>query len=64
MDFFVLEVKTFTEIFNVEGDGYDNDCIILKQSSDQRNTLVLHDSESSESVSESSDSSKGYVKIL
>ena len=52
MDFFVLEVKTFTEIFNVQGDRYDNDCIILKQSSDQRNTLVLHDSESSESVSE------------
>ena len=47
---------------NDEGDKYDNDCVILKRSSDQRNTLVLHDSESSESVSKSSDSSKGYVE--
>ena len=51
-----------TEIFDVEGNEYDNDCVILKRSFDQRNTLVLHDSESSESVSESSDSSKGYVE--
>ena len=47
-----------TDIFNVEGDKYDNDCVILKRSSDQRNTLVLHDSESSKSVSKS----KGYVE--
>ena len=54
-----------TEIFNVEGDQYDNDCAILKRSSDQRNTLVLHSSELSNDetrVSESSDCSKGYVE--
>ena len=53
------------EIFNVEGDKYDNDCIILKRIFDQGNTPVLHSSELSNDetlVSESSDSSKGYVE--
>ena len=44
---------------------YENDCVILKRSSNQRNTPLLHNSELSNDkarVSESSDSSKGYVK--
>ena len=54
-----------TENFNVEGDTHDNDCVILKRNSDQRNAPVLHSSELSNDktrVFESSDSSKGYVK--
>ena len=31
-----------TETFNAEGDKHDNDYVILKRSSDQRNTPVFH----------------------
>ena len=53
------------KMFNDEGAKHDNDCVILKRNSDQGNTPALHNSESSSGktlVSESSDSSKGYVK--
>ena len=53
------------ENFNVEGDKHDNDCVILKRNSNQRNAPVLHNSELSNDetrVSESSDSRKGYVE--
>ena len=53
------------ENFNVEGDKHDNDCVILKRNSNQRNAPMLHNSELSNDetrVSESSDSRKGYVE--
>ena len=53
------------ENFNVEGDKHDNDCVILKRNSNQRNAPVLHNSELSNDetrVSESSGSRKGYVE--
>ena len=51
--------------FGVEGYNYDDDCVILEGSSDQRNTPELHSFELSNDetrVSESSDSSKVYVE--
>ena len=53
------------ENFHVEGDKHDNDCVISKRNSGQRNAPVLHNSELSNDktcVFESSDSSKGYVE--